>query len=138
MDTSAPTYQAVINSTFMKNIVELANLQGGFFKDFVRRVLIATDEPWWQKNTSEWKISIVHPWCPENSYTPDYWEERVLDLCSYDLTRSNFGLGFNDLMDMDVATFEKIEKRVHEMAERQQATLKKEGIGGNNNNQGGF
>jgi len=92
-------------------------------KDFTMRCLIAQDQPWWNTISSEWKISSDHPWCKENEYSPGYWEDRVINLCSYDITQSNFGLSFTDLMEMDVATFEKIEKAVHKLAEKQSAAI---------------
>lgn len=92
-------------------------------KDFVLKSLVAQDQPWWPKNSSDWKITADHPWCDADAYNPDYWQDRVLSLCSYDITQSNFGLSYLDLMDLDIPTFEAIEESVHKIAEKQQAAL---------------
>lgn len=47
----------------------------------------------------------------------NYWRKRVLRLCKYEITHQNFGLGYNDLMKMDPATFEEIEKVIYETIE---------------------
>ena len=92
-------------------------------KDFVLRSLVAKDQPWWNDDTSEWKISVYHPWCKSDQYNPDYWQDRVLDLCTYDITQSNFGMSYLDLMELDIPTLEAIEERVHKIAERQREAM---------------
>lgn len=114
-----PISAIVRDSALMKGIGQLKNVKGGVMKDFVLRVLISQDEDWWKDTKGEWKITAEHPRCPDGSYTPNYWEERVLHLLAFDITHSNFGLGFLDLMELDVSTFESIEEKVHKMAEAQ-------------------
>lgn len=46
-----------------------------------------------------------------------------MNLCEYEFTHQNFGLGFKDLMAMDVATFEEIEDRVYAMASKRSEDL---------------
>ena len=73
---------------------------------------------------------LLHPFTTNDSILPDYWMDRALDLCENELTHQFFGLTFNDLMQLDPASFEKIEKRVYDFARRQAekmpASLKKE------------
>lgn len=95
-------------------------------KDFVYKSLVAQDQPWWTKTTSDWKITADHPWCSKDEYNPDFWQDRVLHLCSYDITQSHFGMSFLDLMDLDVPTFEAIEEYVHKIADKQHAALPQE------------
>lgn len=107
----------------MQHIEDLSKINGGVMKDFVRRTLIAKDEPWWSKEMSEWKITAMHPWCPENSYTPDFWEDRVLRLLEFDVTHNHFGFDFFKLMELDVSTFIKVEEKIHEIVKRQNDVL---------------
>lgn len=113
----------VYKNALVQNIEQLKNVEGGFMKDFVRRALIAQDQPWWRKHSSEWKITDFHLWQDPEDYSPDYWQERVLDLCTYDILQTNFGLSFLDLMSLDIPTFEAIEEKVHELAKRQHDAL---------------
>lgn len=115
-----------VKSSLMRGIANLADIDGGFMKDFVRKILIAKDEKWFSKNHDEWKVTAYHSWAPPNSYLPSYWEDRAMALCVYDITNNNFGMSFLDLMDLDVATFEKIEDRVHKIVEQQQAAVPEE------------
>lgn len=48
-----------------------------------------------------------------------------MDLCEYEWTHSHFGLGFRDLMKLDMATFEEIESRVHKLAKEQADSMSK-------------
>ena len=105
---------------------QLARVKGGLLRNFVRRSLIAQDDPFWQESHSQWKITIEHPLCPKDSVTPDYWIDKVLDLCELEVTHTNFGLTFNDLMSMDPATFLKVEKRVHDLTYKHTANLSPE------------
>lgn len=116
----------VYKNALVTHIEQLKNIDGGFMKDFVRRALVAQDQPWWNKHSSPWKITDYHAWCDPDDYSPDYWQDRVLDLCTYDIVQTNFGLSFLDLMELDVPTFEAIEKRVHEIAKRQHDALPQE------------
>jgi len=99
-----------------------------------KRALLAQDEPWWGKTRTDWKLAVEHPYASNDSILPDYWMDRALDLCENELTHQFFGLTFTDLMQLDPATFEKIEKRVYDYARRQAekmpASLKKELDGG--------
>lgn len=47
----------------------------------------------------------------------NYWRKRVLRLCKYEITHQNFGLSYTDLMKLDTATFEEIEKAIYEVIE---------------------
>ena len=104
----------------------LQHVHGGLLRNYTRRALIAQDDPFWNESHSAWKITIEHPLYPHDSITPDYWIDKVLDLCEIEVTHSNFGLGFNDLMSMDPSTFLKIENRVHELTRKQTANLSPE------------
>jgi len=95
-------------------------------RNFTRRSIIASDEPWWKDSRSDWKVTIDHPYAPKDSTLPDYWMDRALDLCENELTHQYFGLTFNDLMAMDPSTFERIEKRVYDFARRQSERLSPE------------
>ena len=107
-----------VNNALQKSIDKLKFIKNGVLRDITMRALIYQDEPWWAETRSDWKLAIQHPMCSSDSYPIDYWEERVLDLCEYEQTRSHFGLSFNDLMAMEVPIFEKIEKRVHALVKR--------------------
>jgi len=94
---------------------------------------------WFKEMSSPWKLHQMHPWAPkvevedpvthkivlDDPILPNDWRERVLNLCEYEFTHQNFGLGFKDLMAMDVATFEEIEDRVHAMASKRAEEMKK-------------
>lgn len=113
----------------MQNLSTVSEYKSGFAKDAMRRALIASTEPWWQDVNSEWGVTIQHPIAPDKMLSPDFWQQRAMDLCTYEFTRSHFGLGYLDLMELDVSTFEEIEKRVKDMEARQRNSLKKEGFG---------
>lgn len=113
-------------STFMKQLDQLKYVSNGVLRDFVRRVNIASDEHWWANEQSPWKVQVMHPWSSIKSFTPDYWLERALDLCEKDIVVSRFGLGLNDLMKLDVCTFEMIEDRVHKILQRHKDNLPKD------------
>ena len=123
--------QLTVENTLVKYLGNVAKVEGGFMKDFVRKVLIAKDQWWWNKMQSPWKITAWHqsepppePGMLEN-YSPDYWQKRVLDLCTFDIVRNNFGLNYLDLMQLDVPTFETIEERVHKIADKQREAIEK-------------
>ena len=94
---------------------------------------------WFKDLSTPWKLHQVHTWAPkvevedpvthkivlDDPILPNDWRERVLNLCEYEFTHQNFGLGYKDLMAMDVATFEEIEDRVHAMASRRADEMKK-------------
>ena len=105
---------------------KLSKIKGGLYRNFVRRALIAQDDPFWNQSSSAWKITLEHPLHPSDSSGPDYWLNRVLDLCENELTHQYFGLTFKDLMQMDVSTFTKIEKRVSDLAKRQSERMSPE------------
>lgn len=99
------------------------------------RYLICRDQFWWKNSESPWKINLEHPWVKPvydpvtgaqcNPYNVSEWRDRVLDLCEYEITHQFFGLGYNELMRLDTAEFEDIEKRVHRMAKKQSEHLDK-------------
>ena len=94
------------------------------------RALIASTEPWWtQVANNEWGLTIKHPTRPEETIEPNFWQLRVLRLCTYDITMNNFGLSYNDLMNLDVETFNIIQEKIEQMDKEQKAALKREGIG---------
>ena len=84
---------------------------------------------------SPWAINIEHPWVQTSRdprtgkeltpYKVDDLRERAMNLCEYEITHANFGLSFLDLMHLDLATFEEIEERVHEIAREQQKSMEK-------------
>ena len=94
-------------------------IKGGLFRNLTRRALLAQDEPWWSKTRTDWKLAVEHPYAANDNILPDYWMDRALDLCENELTHQFFGLTFTDLMQLDPASFEKIEKRVHDFSKRQ-------------------
>lgn len=101
----------------------LASMKGGLLKNFTRRAIIAADTEWWQTDHSDWKLSIEHPLANPESATPDFWLDRVLDLCENEITHEYFGLTFDSLIKMDPATFDKIERRIYDFAKRQSEKL---------------
>ena len=110
----------------MKQLDQLKYISNGVLRDFVRRVNIASDEHWWRDVNSPWKVQVMHSWSSFRTFTPDYWLERALDLCEKDIVVSRFGLGLNDLMKMDVCTFQMVEDRVHKILQRQKENLPKD------------
>ena len=94
---------------------------------------------WFKDLASPWKLHQTHPWAEkvevedpethklvlEDPVLPNELRTRVLNLCEYEFTHQNFGLGFKDLMAMDLATFEEIEDRVHAMAARRADEMRK-------------
>lgn len=99
------------------------------------RYLICRDQFWWKNSESPWKINLEHPWVKPvydtvtgaqcNPYNVSEWRDRVLNLCEYEVTHQFFGLGYNELMRLDTAEFEDIEKRVYRMAKKQSEHLDK-------------
>ncbi len=110
-------------------------MHNGITRDFLKRYLIVRDYFWWEANRklSAWGVNFIHDSVSSvkdpisgEMFTPpkpSYWRDRVLDLCEYEITHQNFGLGFNDLMHLDPATFEDIEERVHQIAARTNENL---------------
>jgi len=90
---------------------------------------------WWKKVSSPWGINIEHERTQRtrdpltgkmyDAYQVDDLRQRALNLCEYEMTHANFGMGFNDLMHLDLATFEEIEDRVHKLAEDAAKSMKK-------------
>lgn len=116
---SIPLDQLLFKTAFFQNIDKLKDMRGGLYRNFTRRAYLAIDQYWWNKDHSDWKITIEHPLESKDSATPDYWMDRALDLCEQEATHEVFGLTFNDLMGLDPATFEKIEKRVYDYERRE-------------------
>lgn len=127
----------IFNSNFVKNVDKLAFVKGGLLRNVTRRSILAQDEAWWNNTKSDWKLVIEHPYAPAGSILPDYWEDRVLDLLECEITYQNFGFTFDSLMQLDPATFEKIERRVEKYREEQHKRMKSienTPPGGNNKN----
>ena len=114
------------DSTFMKQIDQLKYVSNGVLRDFVRRCNIASDEHWWNNNPSPWKLQLIHPWSSTESFTPDYWLERAMNLCEKEVTMTHFGLSLMDLLKLDVCTFEMIEEKVGKILMRRKDNLPKD------------
>ena len=115
-------------------IAGAGDVSNGVLKDLVLRTAFAKDQGWWDKVTSEFKVT-------ERYYkfeTVDHNGvavgvdnltalplERALDLCGYDVTHSNLGLGLMELMSLDVDTFNRVEDWVHKYAEEQRKRMPK-------------
>lgn len=59
----------------------------------------------------------------------DHWLNAAIELCKTDVTNELFGLSFADLLEMDVATFRKIEeviKEIRKERERQREEIQNE------------
>ena len=122
------------NTALMAAIARTGDVTNGVLKDLVLRSAFARDLGWWDKVTTEFKIT-------EKYYKFDVVNssgdtvgtdnlvalpiDRALDLCGYDVTHGNLGLSFKDLMSMDVDTFGKVEEWVHKYAEEQRKRLPK-------------
>lgn len=109
---------------FERKFPQLATLKG-VVRDFVFRVLYLQHELWWQEDPSPYKTNLYHDPTPEGYLAPTTYMERAIELCGYEITNRNYGLGFIDLMQLDLTTFEDIEKAVHEEAARQAKSLPK-------------
>ena len=102
--------------------MELLNsVENGVLRDFNIKLAMAKDQHWFDKTTGPWRFHLMHPWyrmikdetgglIPPIDY--NFWRNRVRRLCAYEITHQNFGLGYNDLMKLDPATFEEIEQAV--------------------------
>ena len=108
-----------------KNIDKFAEADGGVIREYLIRTAICADQFWFKRASGRWKLHQMHPIADKikdvdgSMVEPDdynYWRKRVINLCTYEMTRQNFGLNFMDLMRLDVATFEEIESEVHEAA----------------------
>ena len=115
--------ELLTKSKYATTMDQLKNAKSGLLRNFLRRMIIAQDDPWWETNHSPWKISIEHPIYPTDSVSPDYWFERAMDLCENEITHQYFGLTLQDIMTMDVATFVKIETRLRDFTKRQSDRL---------------
>ena len=90
---------------------------------------------WWKKASSPWALNIEHERTRTHrdprtgrmytDYQVDDLRQRALNLCEYEITHTNFGMSFTDLMHLDLATFEEIEDRVHKLAEETAKSMKK-------------
>ena len=110
----------------MKSVEGLSQVEDGFLRDYLMRVQFAKDIGWWDKSNSPWRLTECHENWEATDYNPDFWRDRVTRLCAFDITMSNFGLSYNDLMQLDVPTFEYIEKKVHELAKARNDALPKD------------
>ena len=109
-------------------------MKNGITQDFLKRYLINKDQFWWDAKLSPWIINLMHEWAQTVEdpvshekiipYKVNYWRDRVLNLCDYEITHTNFGLSYLDLMKLDPATFEEIEERVHDLAEQRSKNMK--------------
>lgn len=109
--------------------------KNGVNRDVLIRYSISRDEFWWKNASSPWKMNIEHDRVQETidpvtrakliPYKVSDLRDRALDLCGYEITHTNFGLSFSDLMKLDLATFEEVEDRVHEMAQQQSKSMAK-------------
>jgi hypothetical protein len=108
-----------------KNIDNFAKADGGVIREYLIRTAICADQFWFKDVSGRWKLHKMHPVADKvkdlegTMVVPDdfnYWRKRVINLCTYEMTRQNFGLSFIDLMHLDVATFEEIEHEVYEAA----------------------
>lgn len=130
LNSELPIKEIAIDNAFVQNLQILAGYKSGFVRGAMLRALIASTEPWWtQVANNEWGLTIKHPTRPEETIEPNYWQLRVLRLCTYDITMNNFGLSYNDLMNLDVETFNIIQEKIEQMDKEQKAALKREGIG---------
>ena len=55
---------------------------------------------------------------PSLSYEITFFEDMVFNLIQYDITHDLFGLSYNDVMNLDFATFAVIKRHVEEIAKR--------------------
>ena len=87
---------------------------------------MAKDTFWFKNTTGPWRYHVMHPLARqvegEDGVLVDpidfnFWRKRVLRLCKYEITHQNFGLSYTDLMKLDPATFEEIEKAIYEVIE---------------------
>lgn len=109
-------------------------MKNGITADFLKRYLIAKDQFWWNASLSPWVLNLIHEWAPVaedplthvklEPYKVSYWRDRVMGLCEYEITHTNFGMGYQELMNLDVPTFEEIEERVHKLAEERTKNMK--------------
>lgn len=109
---------------FEDQFKQLATVKG-VIRDFVFRVLHLQHSIWWKDDVSPFKVNLWHPPVPEGFAEPTTYIERALNLCEYEMTHANYGLGFKDLMELDLTTFTEIETRVHEIAKVQAEKMKK-------------
>lgn len=101
---------------------QLATIKG-VMRDFTFRVLHSKHELWWPDDHSQYKLNLWHEQAPEGYTKATCFLDRAMDLCEYEMTHANFGLGLKELLELDLTTFEEIEHRVHEQARRQSAKL---------------
>ncbi len=102
---------------------QLATVKG-VIRDFVFRVLHEQHSIWWTEDVSPYKVNLWHSPVPEGFTSPNMFLERVMNLCEYEMTHANYGLGFKELMELDFTTFTEIETRVHELARMQADKMK--------------
>jgi len=119
----------------MSVIAGVGDVSNGVLKDFVLRTAFAKDLGWWDKVMSEFKVTEkFHRFEVVNhegeAVGVDHLTalpfERALDLCGYDVTNANLGLGLMDLMKLDVASFNRVEQWVHKYAEEQRKRMPKQ------------
>ena len=119
----------------MSVIAGVGDVSNGVLKDFVLRTAFAKDLGWWDKVMSEFKVTEkFHRFEVVNhegeAVGVDHLTalpfERALDLCGYDVTHANLGLGLMDLMKLDVTSFNRVEQWVHKYAEEQRKRMPKQ------------
>lgn len=101
---------------------QLATIKG-VMRDFTFRVLHCKHELWWPEDHSQYKLNLWHEQAPEGYTKSTHFLDRALDLCEYEMTHANFGLGLKDLLELDLTTFTEVERRVHDYAKKQNAKL---------------
>lgn len=122
-------------TTLAKHIGDLKKLNG-VARDYVLRYFIDNDQFWFNDKNLEhpFKLNRMHPWAkpvidPATGKNIEYqvndWRDRVMNLCEYKFTHECFGLGYNDLMHLDPATFEEIEERVYNLVKEQTESVNK-------------
>lgn len=118
----------------MSVISGLGDVSNGLLKDLVLRTAFAKDQLWWDKVTSEFKVTERYSKFQTYDHNGETVEvdnltalplDRALDLCGFDVTHNNLGLSLLDLMSLDVDTFNQVEDWVHKFAEEQRKRMAK-------------
>lgn len=123
--TASEALQKAVEQTLSVSEVidQLPNIDSGLLREFVLRSAFAKDLGWWNKSTSPFRITEISDDDDSLQDGVNYWTNRALRLCAYDITVSNLNMGFLELMSLDVYTFELVEEWVHKIAELQRKNL---------------
>lgn len=123
------------NTALASVLARLGEVSNGVLKDLILRTAFAKDQLWWDKVNTEFKVTEKYYKFDTTDHNGDTVPidnlvalpiDRALDLCGFDVTHSNLGLSFLDLMKMDVDTFSKVEEWVHRYAEEQRKRMPKQ------------